>query len=164
MKVLVAYMSMTGNTKKVAEAIHGEIEGDKEIKRIQDVQDIGAYDISFLGFPVHGYGPDKKTRQLLTKHCTKGRKVALFVTHAAPETDPENMEVMEKFKKEAAAADLVGFFDCQGQLSAGTKFIMHFMSKKVREDAKRDRSKGQPDENRLAKARTFAKETMSRLG
>ena len=164
MKVLVAYMSMTGNTKKVAEAIHGVIKADKEIKRIQDVEDIGAYDLAFLGFPVHGYGPDKKTKQLISTHCTKGRKVALFVTHAAPEADPENIQVMDKFKKEAAAADLVGFFDCQGQLSAGTKFIMHFMSKKVRNDAKRDSSKGQPDETRLEKARVFARDTMSRVG
>ncbi len=29
MKVLVAYMSKTGNTKKVAEAIYGEITGEK---------------------------------------------------------------------------------------------------------------------------------------
>ena len=32
MSVLVAYFSQTGNTKKVAEAIYGEIAGSKEIK------------------------------------------------------------------------------------------------------------------------------------
>ncbi len=32
MKVIVTYMSQTGNTKKVAEAIFQEIKGKKEIK------------------------------------------------------------------------------------------------------------------------------------
>ncbi len=32
MKVIVTYMSRTGNTKKVAEAIFQEIKGKKEIK------------------------------------------------------------------------------------------------------------------------------------
>ena len=90
MKVLVAYKSSTGNTKKVAEAIYSEITGEKELKRIEDVQDIGIYDLSFLGFPTHQFGPDKKTKEFLEKQCTGGRKVALFVTHCAPEDAPES--------------------------------------------------------------------------
>ena len=35
MKVLVAYMSQTGNTKKVAEAIYSVIPQPKEIKRVE---------------------------------------------------------------------------------------------------------------------------------
>jgi len=162
-KVLVAYVTATGNTKKVAEAIYGEISADKEIKPIRDVQDIGGYDLAFLGFPTHGYGPDKKTVKIIESHCTKGRKVALFVTHAAPEDEPEVPEWMAKFKQAAAGAELVGFFDCQGQLSGGAKFIMKLMSKKTREDARKDSSLGQPDQTRLDRARAFARETMSRL-
>jgi len=36
-KTLVTYMSKTGNTKKVAEAIFDEINGEKEIKTIDEV-------------------------------------------------------------------------------------------------------------------------------
>lgn len=164
MKVLVAYMSSTGNTKKVADAIHGEIAAEKEIRPISEVEDLGAYDLSFLGFPTHGYGPDKKTRATLEKLCKSGKKVALFVTHAAPEDEPEVVEYMAKFKKAAAGADIVGTFDCQGQLASGVKFIMKISpNKKLRSDAKRDNSKGQPDATRLEKARAFARDTMSRV-
>jgi flavodoxin len=164
MKVLVAYKSSTGNTKKVAEAIYEEISAEKEIKPIADVNDIRSYDLAFLGFPTHGYGPDKKTKKLLKRLCTNGRKVALFVTHAAPESEPEVSEWMDKFKQAAAGAEVVGLFDCQGELSKGAKFIMKISpNKKLRSDAKRDNSKGQPDQARLEKARSFAMETMSRV-
>jgi flavodoxin len=164
MKVLVAYMSSTGNTKKVAEAIYDEITCEKEIKPIREVQDIGAYDLSFLGFPTHAYGPDKKTKEFLGRHCTNGRKVALFVTHCAPEDAPELSEWMAKFKGAGAGANLMGFFDCQGELSKGVKFIMRISPKgKVRAWAKIDNSRGQPDETRLAKARAFARDTLNRM-
>jgi flavodoxin len=160
MRVLVAYMTSTGNTKKVAEAMYGEIEAEKEIKPIKEVQDISTYDLTFLGFPTHGYGPDKKTKQILGNLCTEGRKVALFVTHGAPENEPEVHQWMAKFRDAAKEADVVGFFDCQGQMAASTKFFMRFMGKKQRDEARRDNSQGQPDETRLERARAFARDTM----
>ena len=45
MKVLVAYKSQTGNTRKIAEAIFGEIQEEKEIKRIADVDSLEGYDL-----------------------------------------------------------------------------------------------------------------------
>lgn len=165
MKVLVAYMSSTGNTKKVAEAIYGEITSEKEIMRIEDVQDIGIYDLSFLGFPTRQFGPDKKTKEFLEKQCKEGRKVALFVTHCAPENVPEVPEWMAKFKQAAAGGNLVGFFDCQGELAKGVEMVMKIAPKKeIRFFAKNHNSKGQPDEARLMRAREFARDTMNRVG
>ena len=165
MKVLVAYMSKTGNTKKVAEAIYGEMNCEKEIRPIKEVQDIGAYDISFLGFPTHAMGPDKKTKEILAKHCTNGRNVALFVTHCSPEDAPLTSEWMDKFKQAATGANIVGFFDCQGQLAWGVKFYMRISPKKdFRRWARMDNSQGQPDKTRLDKARAFARETLDRAG
>jgi len=162
LKVLVAYMTSTGNTKKVAEAIYGEINCEKEIRPIKEVQGIETYDLSFLGFPTHGYGPDKKTQEILGRLCTSNRKVALFVTHGAPENEPEVPEWMAKFKQAAAGADLVGCFDCQGEMSAGVRLFMKVsLNKKMRADVKKDNSKGQPDETRLEKAREFAKDTLN---
>jgi len=164
MKALVAYLSSTGNTKKIAEAICDEIRCDKDIMKVDEVHDIGSYDVSFLGFPVHGYGPDKKTKQFLEKHCTDGRKVALFITHSAPEEEPEVQGWLANFKQAAAGADLQGVFDCQGELAKGVKFIMKIApNKKMRSQAKMDNSKGQPDAARVEKARAFARETMSRM-
>ena len=157
-------MSSTGNTKKVAEAIYGEIKTEKEIKPIDEVEDIGGYDISFLGFPTHQFGPDKKTREFLAKQCKDGRKVALFVTHCAPENAPELQEWMTKFKEAASGANLVGFFDCQGQLAKSVETMMKIMPKKeIRYFAKNHHSEGQPDEARLTRAREFARDTMGRM-
>ncbi len=163
MKVLVAYMTSTGNTKKIADAIYSQIGCEKEIKPISQVEDTSGYDLAFLGFPTHGYGPDKKTAQILNKLCTGGRNVSLFVTHGAPENEPEVAEWMAKFKKEAAGSNLVSFFDCQGEMATSTRFFMLFMGKKAREERRKDNSKGQPDESRVEKARVFARETMSAI-
>lgn len=164
MKVLVAYMSSTGNTKKIAEAIYGEIAAEKEIRPVSEVESLGGYDLAFLGFPTHGYGPDKKTKAILEKLCKDKKKVALFVTHAAPEDEPEVAEYLAKFKQAASGAELVGTFDCQGQLASGVKFIMKISpNKKLRSDAKRDNSKGQPDAKRIEGAKSFAKETLSQI-
>jgi flavodoxin len=157
-------MSKTGRTRKVAEAIYGEISGEKELKPIEEVADIGAYDFAFLGFPMRRFGPDDKTRELIQRHCSGGRKVALFVTHGASEDYEELPEWMEKFRQAASGADLVGVFDCQGQLATGVELIMKIApSKRLRSLVKLDNSKGQPDESRLEKARAFARGTMLQL-
>lgn len=165
MKVLVAYLSRTGRTKKVAEAIYDEIRTEKEIRRIEEVHDIGGYDLSFLGFPTHAFGPDKKEKEILGKLCKEGRNVALFVTHSAPEGVPELRDWMDRFKQAINGANLVGFFDCQGQLAKGVEMIMRLSTKKkIRFFATHHNSQGQPDESRLLRARAFAKETMEYLG
>ncbi len=163
-KVLVSYMSSTGNTKKIAEAIYGEITADKEIKPVSEVESLEPYDLTFLGFPTHGYGPDKKTKAILEKLCKDKKKVALFVTHAAPESEPEVAEYVAKFKQAASGAEIVGAYNCQGQLASGVKFIMKISpNKKLRSDAKRDNSKGQPDGKRIEKAKAFARETIAQM-
>jgi menaquinone-dependent protoporphyrinogen IX oxidase len=121
MKVLVAYMSKTGNTKKVAEAIFEEIRDEKEIKAIDEVVSIEAYDIAFLGFPIHQMGPDKKEVKLLEKHCINGRNVVLFITHAAPENNPDLPLMLDKFRQVACGANIVDMFDCQGELAKPSK-------------------------------------------
>ncbi len=164
MKVLVTYMSNSGNTKKVAEAIFGEIKDEKEIIPIDKVDDIDGYDITFLGFPIKKMGPDKKTRKLLNKHCIDGRNVVLFITHAAPEESPDLQPWLEKFRKEASKANIVDMFDCQGELNKTVKRIMSIMpNKDFRRWVKEDNSFGQPDETRIERARIFARDVMEKF-
>jgi flavodoxin I len=163
-KALVAYTSSTGNTRKVAEAIYSALTCDKEIKPIQEVKDIADYDITFLGFPTHQFGPDKKTIEFLTTHCTEDRKVALFVTHAAPSNTPELVDWMAKFKDAAKGADVVGFFECQGQLSKGVERMLKIWpNKQIRFFAKNHNSQGQPDQSALKRAQEFAIATQSSI-
>ena len=162
MKALVAYMSKTGNTKKVAQAIYEALECEKEIMTTDQLVDLDGYDLCFLGFPTQRFGPDPKTESFLQKHCRPGRDVALFVTHAAPEDAEDVQEWMEGFRKAAAGANLVGMFDCQGQLAKGIKFVMSIMpDQELRSMAKADNSQGQPNAARLDRARAFAREMVA---
>jgi flavodoxin len=157
-RVLVAYLSQTGNTKKVAEAIYEVLPEPKEIKPIREVTTLDGYDISFLGFPIHKLGPDEQEKAYLEK-LTKNRTIALFITHMAPEEAPELEEWLQKFRDAAANANIVGMFHCQGQASWLVKFILRFAPDPVlREARKKDKSNGKPDAIRLERARVFAKE------
>jgi len=164
MKVLVAYMSKTGNTKKVAEAIFEQISDEKEMKAIGEVDSIEGYDIAFLGFPIHRMGPDRKTAKLIEKHCIDGRNVALFITHAAPEDSQDLPPMLEKFRQAARGANIVDMFDCQGELDKTTRRIISVLpNAKLRSGAKQDNSRGQPDKARLDRARAFSRNVMKRL-
>ncbi len=164
MKALVAYLSKTGNTKKVAQAIFEEISDEKEIKPIDEVESLEGYDIAFLGFPIHAMGPDKKTVKLLEKHCINGRNVALFITHMAPEDAKELPTWLDKFRQTASGANMVGVFDCQGQVAKSIKLFMSIApDAKLHAWAKQDNSKGQPDKARLDRARAFSRDVMKRL-
>jgi len=162
-RVLVGYMSRIGNTKKVAEAIFGEIEGEKEIKKLSQIKDMQGYDLIFLGFPMRAFGPDKKAKKFLKMQC-QGKKIALFITHAAPEDHEDLPGWLAKFKDAAMGATIVDMFNCQGQLSKFIKLVMSiYPDSRLRSWAKMDSSKGQPDAARLEKARVFAREVIKKV-
>ncbi len=163
MKVLVTYMSQTGNTKKVAEAIFQEIKGKKEIKPMEEVSSLDGYDLAFVGFPIQASGPAGDAKSFLEQHA-KGKNVALFITHAAPEDNPEFKEWLECCKAAAAGANLLGVFDCRGELSqALADFMVNSGDPTLVEwGKKRSTTIGQPDAARLKKARNFAREIMKK--
>jgi flavodoxin len=164
MKVLVTYVSRTGNTKKVAETIFDEIKGAKDIKELQQVDTLEGYDLAFVGLPVEGYGPAKPAADFLQKHAS-GRNIALFITHSAPEDSPDLPDWLGNCKAAAAMANLVSVFDCQGELS---EQVADFMTKSNDENlvawAKdRPATIGQPDAVRLERARRWASEVVAKL-
>ena len=155
-------MSRTGNTKKVAEAIYNMIPQPKEIKRVEEVISLEDYDLSFLGFPIHGSGPDKKAKTFLEKNVNN-RTIALFITHIAPEDEPLLQEWIQKFKEAAIVANIIGVFNCQGQVSRLIKTLIRISpDSQIREWARLDSSQGQPDEESLIRARAFANEIMNK--
>jgi len=164
MKVLVAYMSQTGNTKKVAEAIYDAIPKPKEIKRVEDVTSLEGYDLAFLGFPIHNLGPDEHAKTFLETHV-KDRTIALFITHMARfETHPILQGWIQKFKDAAVGANIVGVFNCQGQACQEILTAMlNSPNPQARAIAQAHNSQGQPDATRLERAKTFANEIMNRL-
>ena len=163
MSVLVAYFSQTGNTKKVAEAIYGEIAGTREIKELAAVENLEAHDLSFIGFPIMAFGPAKPAKEFLAAHAA-GKKVALFITHASPE-DAEPLEEWLAACREAASdADLVGVFNCQGELAESIAALLaNSDDPQIRAFSEgRSETVGQPDETRLEKARAFAREIIEK--
>lgn len=164
MKTLVTYLSKTGNTRKIAEAMYGGIKDEKQIKPINEVSSFEGYDVVFFGLPIHQMGPDGKEKKLMEKYCTDGTNVVLFITHAAREDAPDLPPMLDKFKKAAGGANIVAFFDCQGELDKTTKRIMSVLPvANLRKWAKEDNSQGQPDAFRIEKARVFARDTMKML-
>ena len=164
MKVLIAYHTVSGNTRKVAEAIYKEIRADKELAPLSDVKDLKGYDLSFIGFPIQGYGPAKEAKEFLEKKVA-GRDIALFVTHSAPEEgEPKLEQWLAACKMAASSANIVGFFHCRGQLAQNVRDMM-LGSKDPQLIAWAERSDetlGQPDRGRLKKAVRFAKDIMGK--
>ena len=164
MKLLVTYMSQTGNTKKVAEAIYGELSGDKEIKKLEDVESLDEYDFAFIGFPLHAFGPAEPAKKFLEAH-SPGKKIALFITHAAPEESEEVKAWLKISARAASEADLVNLFDCQGELAQPViDMLLGSNDPSMRAFGELGpMTKGQPDGTRLERAKAFARETMEKL-
>lgn len=170
MKVLVTYLSQTGNTKKVAEAIFDEIKCEKELATIAATTSLDDYDLVFAGFPVWQFGPAEPAKKFLEEHAA-GKKLALFVTHAM---DPETTDsatrgilegILDKCRSAAAAGELEGFFNCRGELSENVaSFLLKSNEPAMRRFGEmRDLTVGYPDNDALNSARIFAKEMMQKI-
>ena len=128
MKVLVAYRTRSGNTKKIAEAIYDEITTDKDIKTFDEIENIDDYDFSFIGFPMERMGPINLDEEFFQKHA-KGKKIGLFITHAAPENSPFLPPWLDKCKKAATDAGAIpegaNVLACAGtEMGLDTTWIM----------------------------------------
>ena len=163
MRTLVAYFTQTGNTERVAEAIYEELSGDKEIKKLPDVESLEGFDLAFIGFPIMAFGPADAAKDFLADRAA-GKPVALFITHASAEDSDVLPEWLEKCEQAAAGTELVGTFNCQGELSQAVADLLAASDDpQLREFAEaRSETLGQPDEARLEKARAFAREMVEK--
>ncbi|WP_094228622.1 flavodoxin family protein [Methanolobus psychrotolerans] len=164
MKTLVTYTSQTGNTKKIAEAIYGEIKGEKELKDISEVKNLEGYDLAFIGFPVLQFDVPPKVKSFLSEN-TAGKNIAIFMTHAVPEGFEAIHSWTGSCAQAAAGAKILGSFDCQGELAQP---VIDMLLKADDPQMKAfgemgPATKGQPDEFRVQKAKEFAKEIQAKL-
>lgn len=167
MKVLVTYLSQTGNTKKVAEAVFSEIQCEKEIREIEEVSTLDGYDLAFVGFPVWQFGPAEPARKFIEARAA-GKNIALFVTHAMPSDSEDRQmrdkldEILERCRACGGKANLVDFFECQGELSVTiADFLLKNSDPTFQQFGRmRPMTLGHPDADDLAKARAFTAEVM----
>ncbi|NCD09990.1 MAG: flavodoxin [Negativicutes bacterium] len=115
MNILVAYSSITGNTQKVAEAIHAVLPPGSTLTSALPAPATEEYDLVFVGFWVDKSTADPVAAAVLKN--LKGKKVALFATLGAYPDTP----YAEKCMRNAATLlqpdnVLVGDFHCQGKI------------------------------------------------
>jgi flavodoxin len=155
-KILVTHCSRTGNTKLVAEAIFDEIQGDKVLKPMAEVEDPTPYTIIFAGFPVQTHSVPYEA-EIFLKKIPEGKKVALFSTHGSVTGSRLSREALEYASILVAKAKLVGTFSCRGKVSMKA---LEILMKSPEHEAWADMAASaatHPDEHDLAEARAFAR-------
>ena len=128
----VVYYSISGNTKKVAEAIADELEVKAESIKSKEWLTKGSF--VFLGSGCYGGKPGKGLQDFISRNDFNGRQVALFGTSMGGKGD--EVRVMEELLH-WEGAEIKGSFYCKG------RFVLV--------------SRGHPNDEDLAKAREFAK-------
>jgi hypothetical protein len=130
---------------------------------MSEVSSLAGYDLAFVGSPMQASGMAGDAKSFLEQH-SKGKDIALFITHASPEDAPELKEWLGNCVAAAAGANLLGVFDCQGEMSqALADFMLNSGDPTLVEwGKKRPQTVGQPDAARLKKARNFAREIMKK--
>jgi flavodoxin len=155
-KKLVTYFSQTGNTKKIAEAIFESLEGDKEIRPADEVQEIEAYSLIFIGFPVHSHSVPFKIDSLLRK-IPQGKKIAIFSTHGSLPGGRLAREALEHAVSIASKAKVLATFSCRGKVSMAA---LEVLSKSPEHKAWTEMAasgRTHPTEGDIEDARSFAK-------
>lgn len=161
MKVLVTYYSETGNTKKVANAIYEAIDFEKEIKPVQEVQNIKGYNIIFCGFPVHAHSIPTKAADLI-KQMPEGQKVAFFSTHGSLRGGQLPKQAFEHAIGLSVKTNVLGHFGVRGQVN---QKIIDMLLKSPEHKAWGEEAQsaiGHPDAHDLTDAKAFAAEMIAK--
>ena len=160
-KWCVIYSSLTGNTKRVAEAMAEAAEAD--LFSVDEAPlDLSAYAVVALGYWLRRGAPDPKMLALLPR--IEEIDVVLFQTHG---TDPGSEHAVTAFARAGhalgASCYILGTFACQGRLNP------KIVERRTKEAAAADdphagkkaqerwqRAASHPDAEDLQKARDFA--------
>jgi flavodoxin len=157
MKILVTYSSKTGNTKKIAEAIHSSLP-KSELKDISDVDNLD-YDVILVGGWVDKATFDAKS--LKFTETLKNRKTGFFFTLGAYPDSKHAQDCVENIQNLFLKNEneIVGHYFCQGAIDPK---LMEWMSKlpanhsHAPDEARRKRwadAASHPDNNDIAKAK-----------
>jgi flavodoxin len=156
-KTLVAYFSRTGNTRAVAEAMFGALDGEKEILPLDQVKGLDGYDLVIVGFPVHMHSVPYPVEQFI-KTLPARQKTAFFCTHGSLPGHRLSREAIEYAVVLAAQAKVLGTFCTRGKLSMQALDALG-RSPEHQEWTEMGASAGtHPDAGDLEEARIFARQ------
>ena len=92
------------------------------------------------------------------------KKIALFVTHGAPEYAAHLHGWLDKFFQVVVGAEILGMFNCQGKCSeAMLNLLRNSGNPEFVKWADRYVPNSQPDATRVKRAREFAQEMMKKF-
>ncbi len=181
MKILVTYYSETGNTKKIAEAIH-EIalqNHDSILKNFKElsVDELENYDLVFLGSACHHANLAPPVLRFVEKIPVSPKlKLAGFVTHSTypPEGSDRHAELFEQWASKCSKTyktlqnekniDYKGYFRCMGVPSKPIEGFIH--AQIITEDEEWAEYIAEvvkhPDETDIENAKKFAQEILDK--
>ncbi|MBN2079027.1 MAG: flavodoxin domain-containing protein [Spirochaetes bacterium] len=171
MKILIAYLSQTGNTEKIARAIHREASKDHDAvlhsMGVEPSIDASGYDVIFVGSPCHAGALSAGAKNFLEsiKEGTTSR-LAGFITHASSAYQRDDyihsMLFFEHFCKKNGIP-YAGCYECRGFLAPA----LHDMVKKSKKisDAEWktivEEMTGHPDAEDEEAAQDFARSVLA---
>ena len=117
MKTLVAYSSLTGNTKMVAESVYEIIEGEKEIISLNEISkvDVDTFDRIIVGYWVDKGSADARAKKFIKS--IKNKEIAYIGTLGADPLSDHGNTVRERVNKLCLENNrLLGGFLCRGKI------------------------------------------------
>jgi len=99
LKVPVAYYSDTGNTEKIAKAIHEEVSKKHKVdlRKLKDIviESLNGYDLVFLGAPCHGGDLATPCKRILMALPNSPKyKLGGFFTHMSQVSEKRRIRKM----------------------------------------------------------------------
>ncbi len=116
MKSLVVYSSQSENTKKLADVVYENLDGEKDIFPVEDAPLIKEYDFIAVGFWLMAGKPDPKSAQFLEK-LGKDDNLFLFATHGAAKGSEHVQNAVNHAIGLTDTAKIAGSFTCQGEVN-----------------------------------------------
>lgn len=170
MRAIVLYSTLTGNTKRIAEAITETLpQGTPCLSVSETPENINSYDCVFIGFWVDRGTADNAAQAVLKK--LENKYVAIFATLGA---DPKSEHALQSLKnaekflpndKEAA-----GLFICQGAIDPKLIERMfkqfpegHPHGRSAESEARHAQAASHPDVEDIAAAKVFAESVLQKI-
>ena len=180
MKILITYFSQTGNTEKIAQAIHEASSKNhesylKKIKKVK-IEELNDFDLVFIGSACHDSDLAKPALRFLKKIPDSPKyAIAGFYTHSTylPEEDDRIKKLSERWSgkcsksfeelKKEKNANFKGYFRCQGIPSQP---IEQFIHKTIIKDEEEwgvfiEEVKKHPNESDIENAKKFAQDILN---
>ncbi|WP_294554755.1 flavodoxin family protein [uncultured Mailhella sp.] len=170
MKTLIVYSSLTGNTKKVAEAIAAVLPGCDLLPVEEAPASVEGYDLVALGYWVDRGMPDGRTRTWLGG--VKNARLAFFGTLGAWPDSDHAKECMKKGEELALVPErgneVYGSWLCQGKIDPRVLEAMARMAGNVHpmtpeRKARIEEAAKHPDEDDCRRAQAFFRGILEKM-